>query len=264
MSAMNEADHQRILEAKNLKKSFKRRPAVADVSLRVQPGEVVGLLGPNGAGKTTTFKMILGLIRKDGGEVRFGEVIDALPLYKRARLGLGYLPQGPSVFRGLSVEDNLIGILEAIRKPYPRERTRALLERFNLTALKKQKAKTLSGGERRRLEFARALCSDPTILLCDEPFAGIDPIATADITTCIEDLRNDNVGVLLTDHSVKDALGVCDRVYLVVDGSVLEEGTPEAVLKSAAARRLYFGDRFECTGDACVALREGGRDDKRR
>jgi len=215
-----------------------------DAHLTVNPGEVVGLLGPNGAGKTTTFKLLLGLLKQDGGQVLFGKPIDHLPLYKRARLGLGYLPQGPSVFRGLSVENNLLALLKAIKKPDPKKKADELLERFRLSHLRRQKASTLSGGERRRLEFSRALCSNPSILLCDEPFAGIDPIATSDISTSIEDMRAGGVGVQLTDHSVRDAVSVCDRIYLIVEGSIVEEGTPETLKESKKARQLYFGETF--------------------
>jgi lipopolysaccharide export system ATP-binding protein len=233
-----------VLEATGLTKAFKGRLAVENVDIQVRQGEVVGLLGPNGAGKTTTFKMILGLLRPDEGSVRFGQLLDGMPLHKRARLGLGYLPQGASVFQGLSVEDNLLALFEALGRDEPEQRAHALLERFALGHLRKQKARTLSGGERRRLEFARALCPQPDILLCDEPFAGVDPIAVRGIGDVIKDLADSEVGVLLTDHSVRDALSSCHRIYLIVEGRIQEHGTPDHILKSENAKRLYLGDNF--------------------
>jgi lipopolysaccharide export system ATP-binding protein len=232
------------LESKGLSKAFKGKKAVDDVNLQIKQGEVVGLLGPNGAGKTTTFKMLLGLLKPDEGSVRFGRSLDGLPLHLRARLGLGYLPQGPSVFQGLTVRNNLLALLEALKKDEPGRRADELLERFDLTRLKNQKASTLSGGERRRLEFARALCSEPKILLCDEPFAGIDPIAADEISKAIGDLAKSGVGVLLTDHSVRETLSTCDRIYLIVEGRIVDSGTPEQILNSDIARRLYLGDGF--------------------
>ncbi len=232
------------LLAAGLSKSFRGRVAVEELDIEVRPGEVVGLIGPNGAGKTTSFKIILGLLRQDSGSVRFGVSLDGLPLHKRARLGLGYLPQGPSAFRGLSVRDNLLALLEALNKEAPKRRADRLLDRFGLTAVRDQKAHTLSGGERRRLEFARALCSDPKILLCDEPFAGIDPIAQAEMSRAISELAGDGVGVLLTDHSVRETLSVCDKIYLIVEGHIKDTGTPDAILSSDTARRLYLGEGF--------------------
>jgi lipopolysaccharide export system ATP-binding protein len=232
------------LEAVGLAKSFKARVVVDDVDLKVAPGEVVGLLGPNGAGKTTTFKMMLGLVRPDRGTVRFGVPLDGLPLYMRARMGLGYLPQGPSVFQGLSVRDNPLALLEALGKPDPARRTDELLAKFGLSHLAHQKARTLSGGERRRLEFARALCSDPSILLCDEPFCGVDPIAASKIAEAVLELKGDGVGVLLTDQSVREALSVCDRIYLIAQGKIVEEGSAAEILDSDVAKRLYLGPRF--------------------
>ncbi|MCP4600833.1 MAG: LPS export ABC transporter ATP-binding protein [Proteobacteria bacterium] len=233
-----------LLEAKGISKAFRGRIAVDDVDLKVRPGEVVGLLGPNGAGKTTTFKILLGLIRQDQGTVRFGDPLDRLPLHKRARLGLGYLPQGPSSFQGMSVRDNLLALLEALKKNNPEHRADDLLDRFGLKELKKQKARSLSGGERRRLEFAMVLCSEPKILLCDEPFAGIDPIAQTEISSAISDLAQKNVGVLLTDHSVREALETCNRIYLLVEGRIKDSGTPAETCKSETAKRLYLGDSF--------------------
>jgi lipopolysaccharide export system ATP-binding protein len=233
------------LVASGLTKSFRGRTVVDGLDLQVRPGEIVGLLGPNGAGKTTTFKMILGLIRQDRGTVSFGRDLDGLPLHRRARLGLGYLPQGPSVFRRLSVRDNLLVLLEALGKPDPTGRAADLLARFDLQGLAGQWARTLSGGERRRLELARALCSDPRILLSDEPFSGVDPIAASGVTAAFEDLASGGVGVLLTDHTVREALGVCDRVYLLVEGRVVETGTPAEIRASEVARRLYLGAGFD-------------------
>jgi lipopolysaccharide export system ATP-binding protein len=233
------------LVASGLTKSFRGRTVVDGVDLRVRPGEVVGLLGPNGAGKTTTFKLILGLVRQDRGTVSFGGDLDGLPLHRRARRGLGYLPQGPSVFRRLSVRDNLLVLLEALGKPDPVGRAAELLARFDLQGLADQRALTLSGGERRRLELARALCSGPRVLLSDEPFSGVDPIAASAVTTAFEDLAAGGVGVLLTDHTVREALGACDRIYLLVEGRVVETGTPEEIRASELARRLYLGAGFD-------------------
>ena len=235
----------KILEATGLTKRYGGREVVRGVGLRVAPGEIVGLLGPNGAGKTTAFEMILGLVEPEAGSVTFGAPLDGLPLHKRARLGLGYLPQGASVFRGLSVRDNLLVILETLKKPDPKARAADLLARFDLTKLATQKAFTLSGGERRRLELARALCSDPSVILVDEPFAGVDPIAVAEISTIITGLARDGVGVLLTDHSVRSALTTCDRIYLIVEGEILEEGAPDEIRRSPLARRVYLGESFD-------------------
>jgi lipopolysaccharide export system ATP-binding protein len=234
----------RSLIASGLTKAFKGRTVVERVDLQLRPGEVVGLLGPNGAGKTTTFKLILGLLRQDAGTVTFGERLDGLPLHRRARLGLGYLPQGPSIFRRLVVRDNLLVLLESLGCADPAARAAQLLSRFSLTDLAGQRASTLSGGERRRLEFARALCSNPAILLSDEPFSGVDPIAAAGVTSAIRDLAGSGVGVLLTDHTVREALLACDRVYLIVDGRIVETGTPEEIRASETAKRLYLGQDF--------------------
>jgi lipopolysaccharide export system ATP-binding protein len=232
------------LEAVNLEKSFRGRKAVDGVSLGVAPGEVVSLLGPNGAGKTTAFKLMLGLLRPDAGTVSFGGPLDGLPLHARARRGLGYLPQGASVFRGLTARDNLLAVLEARGHASPKERARELLERFGLAGLADSRASTLSGGERRRLEFARALASEPKLLLVDEPFAGVDPIAAREIASAIADLRRDGVGVLLTDHTVREALRASDRVYIIAAGRVVEHGTPAQILDSEIAKRTYLGDGF--------------------
>jgi lipopolysaccharide export system ATP-binding protein len=232
------------LEAANLEKSFKGRKVVDGVSLCVAPGEVVSLLGPNGAGKTTVFKLMLGLLRPDAGAVSFDGPLDALPLHLRARRGLGYLPQGASVFRGLSARDNLLAVLEARGHASPLERAAELLARFGLERLASHRAATLSGGERRRLEFARALASEPKLLLVDEPFAGVDPIAAREIAEAIADLKRDGVGVLLTDHTVREALRASDRVYIIAEGRVVVHGTPAEILDSEVAKSTYLGHEF--------------------
>ncbi len=233
-----------ILKAAGLTKSFRNRIAVDDVSLDVSPGQVVGILGPNGAGKTTTFKLILGLLKQDRGTVSFGSSLDGLPLYRRARLGLGYLPQGASVFLGLTARQNLLAILEERGEAHPATRAESLLEEFGLSRLARQRARTLSGGERRRLAFALCLASSPKIILCDEPFAGIDPIAQEEIAQVIARQKKAGVGFLVTDHSVRETLRSCDVVHLLVEGRLVDTGTPEEILQSDTARRLYLGPRF--------------------
>lgn len=228
-------------------KSFKRRPVVRNVSLRVQRGEVVGLLGPNGAGKTTCFYMITGLIPVDYGTIQFdGTDITRLPMYRRARLGIGYLPQEASIFRGLNVEDNLRAVIELI-EPLP-ERQDAmideLLAEFGITHLRRAPAIALSGGERRRVEIARSIATQPAFMLLDEPFAGIDPIATSDIRALVHHLKDRNIGVLITDHNVRETLDIIDRAYIIHDGQVLMEGDPDEVVGNADVRRVYLGDRF--------------------
>ncbi|MBN2715785.1 MAG: LPS export ABC transporter ATP-binding protein, partial [Deltaproteobacteria bacterium] len=213
------------LETRHLSKSFRGRQVVSGVSLCVNGGEVVGLLGPNGSGKTTTFKMILGLEQPERGEVILnGQPLAGLPLYRRARLGLGYLPQTPSVFAGLNVKDNLLGVLLTLKHPNAHQRAAALLAQFGLSHLSTQKGGTLSGGERRKLEFARALCSNPAILLVDEPFAAVDPVAQEELAGLIRLLAQDGIGVLLTDHSVRQSLAACERIYLIVNGEIVESG----------------------------------------
>lgn len=230
------------LEAHGISKSFGDRVIVDKIDIEVGPGEVVGLLGPNGAGKTTTFHILLGLLPADQGTVRFGRCLDRLPLDARARLGLGYLPQGPSVLRGLSARNNLLAVLEASGEPRAAKRADELLRRYGLGDVANQKTAKLSGGERRRLEFARALCTRPSVLLCDEPLAGVDPIAAAEISRAIGELRADGMGVLLTDHNVRGALAVCDRVYLLAQGRIVVTGTPQEIRHSDIARRVYLGD----------------------
>jgi lipopolysaccharide export system ATP-binding protein len=213
----------------------------------VGPGEVIGLLGPNGAGKTTTFYMVVGLVRPDAGDVHVGdESITALPMHERARRGISYLPQEPSVFRKLTVEENLLAILEtlAFSRLECRQRADELLTDFRLTHIARSKGYALSGGERRRVEIARALVNRPVFLLLDEPFAGIDPIAVGDIQNIIADLKNRGIGVLISDHNVRETLGVCDQAYIVSAGEVLEFGTPQQIIESRVAREIYLGESF--------------------
>lgn len=217
------------------------------VSVDIKGGEVVGLLGPNGAGKTTIFYMIVGLLHPNAGEIHLnGEEITSLPMYLRARKGIGYLPQEPSVFRKLTVEDNLMAILETL--PLPRaemlERLKNLLNELGLSALRKQKAYSLSGGERRRVEITRALVLSPSFILLDEPFAGIDPIAVLDIQAIVRQLKSKGIGIIITDHNVRETLGVCDRAYILNEGNLLESGTPAEIARSPKARKIYLGDGF--------------------
>jgi lipopolysaccharide export system ATP-binding protein len=237
----------RVLQADALVKSYGGRRVVNDVSVRVQAGEVVGLLGPNGAGKTTTFYMIVGLVRPDAGRVRLdGDDVTDLPMYARARRGMGYLPQEPSVFRKLTVEENLLAILETLdlSNAARRQRLGMLLGELGLTRLAKSKAVALSGGERRRLEITRALVTSPSFILLDEPFAGIDPIAVVDIQGIVTQLKVRGIGVLITDHNVRETLGICDRAYILNDGAVLEEGVPAYIAESPQARAIYLGEKF--------------------
>ena len=235
------------LEVRNIGKSFKKRPVLRDVSLKVRRGEAVGLLGPNGAGKTTCFYIITGLIGPDYGEIVLdGDVITALPMYRRARLGIGYLPQEASIFRGLTVEQNINAILETVDPD--RQRREALLEallaEFSITHLRRTPSLALSGGERRRVEIARALASRPHFMLLDEPLAGIDPIAVSDIRELVGHLKDRGIGVLITDHNVRETLDLVDRAYIIHDGVVLMEGTPEEIVAHTEVRRVYLGDRF--------------------
>ena len=235
------------LRAEGLTKSFGNRTVVRGLSLEVRGGEVVGLLGPNGAGKTTSFHMIVGLTRPDAGDVVLGgERVTNLPMYQRARRGIGYLPQEPSVFRRLTVEENVLAILETLRldPSERRQRLDALLAELGLTRLANSRADALSGGERRRLEITRALVISPSFMLLDEPFAGIDPIAVVDIQGIVTQLRKRGIGVLITDHNVRETLGICDRAYIVNDGTVLEEGVPEHIAHSRKAREIYLGEKF--------------------
>jgi len=235
------------LEAEGLTKSFKNRQVVRGASLHIERGEAVGLLGPNGAGKTTIFYMITGLIPADTGRIVIDEHdVTRLPMYRRARLGIGYLPQEASIFRGLSVEENIRAVLEIV-EPDRNERKRqldALLEEFRITRLRKSPAIALSGGERRRVEIARALASRPSYMLLDEPFAGIDPIAIGDIRNLVHHLKNRGIGVLITDHNVRETLELIDRAYIIYEGQVLIEGTPQEIIANEEVRRVYLGDQF--------------------
>jgi len=238
----------RRFQAAGLTKSFKGRTVVKNVSVEVRAGEIVGLLGPNGAGKTTIFDMMVGLCEPDAGSILLdGEAITDLPMYKRARHGIGYLPQESSVFRRLSVEDNILAVLEMmpLSQQNRSERAELLLKELDLTHLRSSKAYALSGGERRRLEITRALVMQPKFLLLDEPFAGIDPIAVADIQQIIIRLKGKQIGILITDHNVQETLSITDRAYIINEGSILESGTPNVIVNSATARAIYLGERFK-------------------
>ena len=235
------------LRVDHLRKSYKRRPVLRDVSLSLDRGEVVALLGPNGSGKTTCFYCIAGLVPADGGQVSIGGTdVTGWPMYRRARLGIGYLPQEMSIFRGLTVADNIMAILE-IAEPDRRrrgERLEELLAEFSITRLRDAPALALSGGERRRTEIARCLASNPRYVLLDEPFAGVDPIAVADIRHLVSDLRDRGIGVLITDHNVRETLEIVDRAYILHDGGVLMSGTPTEVVQDENVRRVYLGDTY--------------------
>ncbi|TMB57325.1 MAG: LPS export ABC transporter ATP-binding protein [Deltaproteobacteria bacterium] len=236
-----------LLRAERLSKSYAARRVVDDVSIEVHAGEVVGLLGPNGAGKTTTFYMIVGLTRPDAGTVFLnGEDVTTLPMYERARRGVSYLPQEPSVFRKLTVEDNIRAILETLdlSADERRDRCRRLLDELGIARLAKNKAYSLSGGERRRVEITRALVISPSFMLLDEPFAGIDPIAVVDIQNIVTQLKERGIGVLITDHNVRETLDICDRAYILNEGTVLEEGIPARIAESPRAREIYLGEKF--------------------
>lgn len=246
------ASHSR-LEVRGLRKSYGSRQVVKDVSLTVDKGEVVGLLGPNGAGKTTSFYMIVGLLRADGGEILLdGRRIERLPIHHRARLGLGYLPQEASIFRKLTVQQNVRAVLELQKGPDGRRLTGAdierrlddLLKELRVDHLRDSPAPALSGGERRRVEIARALATNPRFILLDEPFAGIDPIAVIEIQQIIGFLKNRGIGVLITDHNVRETLGICDHAYIISDGQVLASGTTAEIVNNAEVRRVYLGEHF--------------------
>jgi lipopolysaccharide export system ATP-binding protein len=236
------------LSTKALRKSYRQRTVVNSVDLDVVRGEVVGLLGPNGAGKTTTFYMVVGLCHPDSGQVYLnGEAITELPMYQRARRGISYLPQEPSVFRKLTVEDNLLAVLETMDMDHRQRRERAeeLLTEFRITHIARSRGYALSGGERRRVEIARALATDPLFILLDEPFAGIDPLAVIDIQNVINELKGKGMGILISDHNVRETLGVCDKAYILNEGEVLECGNPEQIASSRKAREIYLGEKFK-------------------
>ena len=237
------------LAARALRKLYGKHLAVADIGLEVASGEIIGLLGPNGAGKTTSFYMIVGLIRPDSGTITLDDRdLTDLPMHARARAGIGYLPQEASVFRRLTVEQNIRAILElrkSLNKKQRREREDQLLEEFGLTPIRKQRGERLSGGERRRLEIARALASNPRFMLLDEPFAGVDPISVNDIKEQIRDLSHRGIGVLITDHDVRSTLDICDRAYIVNQGNIIMAGEPAEILKNETVRNVYLGDQFE-------------------
>jgi lipopolysaccharide export system ATP-binding protein len=235
------------LEVRSIAKSYDKRAVLHDVSLEVHRGEVVGLLGPNGAGKTTCFYSVMGLVKPDSGRIFLdGRDITGLPMYRRSILGLGYLPQETSIFRGMTVEENIMAVLEAAEpdKQVRRDRLEQLLREFGLAALRDSPAMALSGGERRRCEIARALAAEPSIMLLDEPFAGIDPISISDIRELVRELKSRAIGVLITDHNVRETLDIVDRACIIYDGQVLFQGTPEALVADQEVRRLYLGESF--------------------
>ena len=241
-----------LLRTERLVKQFKRRTVVNQVSIDLAPGEVVGLLGPNGAGKTTTFSMVVGLFRPTSGYIFFnGRDITRLPMYKRARAGIAYLPQEPSVFRKLTVRENLLSVLEYLPLSGKERRARAdqLLEEFGIAHVAGSPAYTLSGGERRRTEICRALVTDPKVFLLDEPFAGIDPIAVADLQDTVASLKNRGIGVLVTDHNVRETLEITDHAYILSEGRILVAGTPREIAEDPAARRTYLGEKFRMEFD---------------
>lgn len=238
---------QSLMKAEGLVKVFRGRKVVDGVEIAVAPGEVVGLLGPNGAGKTTSFYMIVGLIAADSGRVMFrGQDVTGLPMYQRARMGMGYLAQEPSVFRKLSVEDNIMAILETL--PLPKEdrasRLESLLDELDIKSLRKSKAYVLSGGERRRLEITRALVTNPTFMLLDEPFSGVDPLGILELRKIIEQLKKKGIGILLTDHNVRETLPVVDRAYILYQGKVMSQGTSEFLINDPVSKELYLGPEF--------------------
>jgi lipopolysaccharide export system ATP-binding protein len=237
------------LRAKRLAKAYKGRWVVRDVSLQVESGEVVGLLGPNGAGKTTCFYMIVGLVRVDRGKIYVGEDdITRLPMHGRARKGLGYLPQEASIFRKLSVSENILAILQTRRELSGKKRKElmeGLLQEFHITHIRDGKGMALSGGERRRVEIARALATEPMFILLDEPFAGVDPISVNEIKSIVNHLKAKGIGVLITDHNVRETLDICDRAYIVSEGSIIAEGKPEAILDNQQVREVYLGHQFK-------------------
>lgn len=240
-------EENKLIQSENLVKAYRRKRVVKEVNINVGRGEIVGLLGPNGAGKTTTFYMLMGLITPSSGEVFFqGRKVTKLPMYKRARMGLGYLAQDPSIFRRLTVEQNVMAILETlpISAKERKERLYSLLHELKIESLAKQQAYTLSGGERRRLEITRALVTEPSLILLDEPFSGVDPLAVNDVQQIVMELRDRNLGILITDHNVRETLSVVDRAYLIFEGKVLREGTRDFLVNDKLSRELYLGSEF--------------------
>jgi len=236
-----------LLKAINLVKEYKKRKVVNGINIEVKMGEVVGLLGPNGAGKTTCFYIMVGLVSPESGEVVFnGEKLTSLPMYQRARKGIGYLPQEPSVFRKLTVEENIMAILETknLTKLDMKKKTRSLLKELNILHIKNAKAYSLSGGERRRVEITRALATSPSFILLDEPFAGIDPIAVADIQEIISKLKDKGIGVLITDHNVRETLSITDRAYIISDGKIIAKGQPQTIANCEKVKQIYLGEQF--------------------
>lgn len=236
------------LKAENLVKSYKGRRVVKGITIEVNQGEIVGLLGPNGAGKTTSFYMIVGLIKPNDGRIFLdGNEITKYPMYKRAQIGIGYLAQEESVFRKLSVEDNILGVLQftKLSKKEQHQKMESLIEEFGLTQIRKFRGDLLSGGERRRTEIARALATDPNFILLDEPFAGVDPVAVEDIQRIVAKLVNKNIGILITDHNVRETLAITDRTYLMFEGSILKHGIPEELANDEMVRKVYLGQNFE-------------------
>jgi len=238
-----------MLLCRGLVKSYNGRRVVNGVDLQVEPGKIVGLLGPNGAGKTTSFYMVVGLVRPDGGQILLAnQDLTHEPMYRRARLGLGYLPQEPSVFRKLTVRENILAVLEVLPDYSERQKRQfrldQLIAELNLERVVETKAYSLSGGERRRVEIARALACNPKFMLLDEPFAGIDPIVVADLQELVKGLQKRGIGVLITDHNVRETLGICDHAYILSDGSVIEAGTPDHIANSPLAREFYLGEKF--------------------
>jgi len=236
-----------VLRTEGLVKRFKKRTVVKDVSINISQGQIVGLLGPNGAGKTTTFRMVVGILRPNRGKVYLDDKdITRLPMYKRARRGINYLPQEPSIFRKMTVEENIMSILQTMpmKRRRRKERLEQLLEELGITHIRSSEAYTLSGGERRRAEIARALVTEPKFILLDEPFAGIDPIAVEDIQNLVAGLRQRGLGILITDHNVRETLAITDRAYIIAEGSILTEGTSEFLANDSEARKIYLGERF--------------------
>lgn len=235
------------LEVKNLKKSYGTKTVLKDISLSLSKGEAVGLLGPNGAGKTTLFYTIVGLIKADSGQVLLGDAdITSFPIYMRARMGIGYLPQENSIFRGMTVEENILSVLQIVEKDKKQriKKLKALIDEFSIEHIRKSPALALSGGERRRVEIARTLACNPSFILLDEPFAGVDPIAVNDIMSMVKHLKNRGIGVLITDHNVRETLKIVDRAYIVYDGKILMSGTPDEIKNHKEVKRVYLGENF--------------------